>query len=69
MKRNAMEYKDPKISVYNPIGGYNSILTAIVDNEGFRDVIQTGMGPYRTRKQAEQDAECWSKAEGIPYDR
>ena len=52
---------------YHAIGGWQSKMIAYYPDDEMWDVVQTGLGPYKTAEEAKQDAKEWAKAEGIPY--
>jgi len=64
-----MQYINPKIDVYKAIGGWQSRMMAYYPEDNMLDVVQTGFGPYRTKKDAEDDAESWAKVEGLEFER
>lgn len=45
----------------------NMVLIKDDDDEAYWDVQQTGIGRYKTRKEAEVEAQMWAKTEGIRY--
>jgi len=53
------------ISVYRAIGGWQSQMICWYPEDNMWDVQQTGMGPYKTRKEAEIDAKCWAGTEEV----
>jgi hypothetical protein len=48
--------------------GYAAVMLADYEDMDWNtDVVSTGIGRYRTREEAEQDAKSWAKAVEIPY--
>lgn len=39
----------------------------VADYEGVTDVVETGVGRYRTEEEAKDEAMDWAEAEGLPY--
>lgn len=48
--------------------GYAAIMTAEYQDMNWnRDVVQTGIGRYRTKEEAIKEAEDWSEAEEVEF--
>lgn len=51
--------------------GYAAVYMVLIKEndvgESYWDVQQTGIGRYKTRKEAEVEAQMWAKTEGIKY--
>jgi len=48
--------------------GYAAIMLADYEDMDWNsDIVQTGIGRYRTRKEAVQEALSWAREEDIPY--
>ena len=62
-----MKYTQPYIDVYHAIGGWQSKMVAFFPEDNMWDVVQTGLGPYRTREEAIEDAKCWAEYENVPF--
>ena len=70
MKEEARNYR---ISVTKGISGYFAVFVAefnIGKSKGwYTDIINTGIGRYKTRKEAIQEAEEWSISDEIPLEK
>lgn len=54
------------ITVYQSFGGWKAVMLCW-SPEGFWEPYQTGVGVYRTKMEAEQEAEHWAADEEIEY--
>lgn len=60
--------RNPFITVKLLGSGYAAVMFAeYEDMEWNLDVVQTGIGRYKTREEAEVEAKAWAFAEGILY--
>ena len=56
------------ITVQTCINGYHAVYMTY-DKDGACFVPwQSGIGYYKTRKQAEREARCWAEAEGVEFE-
>lgn len=60
------------ITVTQGMSGYFAVMRAEYQDdpdkdEWFEDNTQTGIGRYKTSKEAEIEAKHWAKDEGVPY--
>ena len=59
--------RNPRITVQLLGSGYAAVYLADYEDMGWAtDVVQTGVGRYRTWKEAEAEARSWSESDGIP---
>ena len=67
MEGNKKGVRNFRISVTHGMSGYFAVMLAdYEDMEWNTDVVNTGVGRYRTRDQALTEAQSWAKDEGIP---
>jgi hypothetical protein len=57
-----------RIAVTQGVSGYFAVMIADYEDMDWNaDVVQTGIGRYKTRDKAEQEAKSWAEEEEIPY--
>jgi len=65
--------RNHRITVTSGMSGYFAVEIAEYQEEynGEKfwdtDIVQTGIGRYRTSQEAESEAKCWAESENIPY--
>lgn len=57
-----------RITVTSGMSGYFAVMIADYEDIDWNaDIVTTGIGRYKTRKEAEQEAKSWAEDEEIPY--
>jgi hypothetical protein len=60
------EDKSTFITVYKPIAGWKAVMMSW-NEDGFWEPWQTGMFAFKTKAEAEVDAQMWAEAEELRY--
>lgn len=53
------------VDITSGLRGYFAVL--VDDSDGFPEALQTGIGSYKTREEAESEARVWAMSEEIPF--
>lgn len=57
-----------RICVTHGLSGYFAAMIADYEDINWNmDVVNTGIGRYKTRKEAEREGKSWAEEEGIPF--
>ena len=60
-----------RVAVHHGMSGYFAAMRVDVtteDGDTYGDVMQTGIGRYPDKADAEKEAKEWAEAEGVPYE-
>jgi hypothetical protein len=63
-----MNNRKPYITISYGIGGYYAVQRAYYEDIQDYDNTCTGIGRYKTYKEAKEEAQEWAKVEGIDFD-
>ena len=57
----------PFVAVYKPVRGWCAIMLEYDEEMDMYVPWQTGIGSYKTRKEALRDAKAWAEDEGVAF--